>query len=97
MYEIRNQGAEAVHVYENYAESSVTLAVAPTKLKAILRGTPVREVGDGTLMNHYSLILDATPSLHPTIPVTFLWKCIDEVSLANASRSGRSVPPMDAG
>ncbi|XP_028966999.1 uncharacterized protein LOC100898464 [Galendromus occidentalis] len=78
MYEIRNNGAEAVHLIDHYSESSVTLAVAPTKLKAILRGTPVREVGDGTSINHYSLILDATPSLHSSIPVTYLWRCIDE-------------------
>ncbi|XP_022660631.1 uncharacterized protein LOC111250135 [Varroa destructor] len=78
MYEIRDNGAETIHQLEFHSESSVSIKVAPAKLQAVLRGTPQREVGDGTASNHYSLIVDASPSSHPTIPVSYLWSCIDD-------------------
>lgn len=84
MYEIRDNGAETIHQLEFHSESSVSIKVAPAKLQAVLRGTPQREVGDGTASNHYSLIVDASPSSHPTIPVSYLWSCIDDVGIARS-------------
>ncbi|OQR76364.1 hypothetical protein BIW11_00609 [Tropilaelaps mercedesae] len=78
MFEIINNGAESLPQLDYHSESSVSFTVAPANLQAVLRGTPTREVGDGTASNHYSLIVDASPSSHPTIPVTYLWSCVDD-------------------